>query len=81
MLRKEITIERQPAEEPEWGRIPGAVRRFGMSRSKFYELIWSRKIKSLCLRESGKTNGIRLIHFPSVREFLEREAKAQERKA
>jgi len=63
---------------PEWLRIDAAVKLFGISRSKLYELIADRKIKSFCLRERNKIKGIRLISFDSICEFLEKEANAQE---
>jgi hypothetical protein len=63
---------------PEWIRLAEATRRFGISRSKFYELIADRKIKSFCLRERNKIKGIRLISYDSICEFLEKEAEAQQ---
>jgi Helix-turn-helix domain len=51
---------------------------FGLSRSKLYELINDRKIKSFCLRERNKIKGIRLISFDSLSEFLENEAREQQ---
>jgi predicted DNA-binding transcriptional regulator AlpA len=62
---------------PEWLRVDAAVKLFGISRSKLYELISDRRIKSFCLRERNKIKGIRLISFDSVQEFLEREAIAE----
>lgn len=62
---------------PEWVRIDAAVKLVGISRSKLYELIADRKIKSFCLRERNKLKGIRLISFDSLIEFLENEARAQ----
>ena len=65
-------------QRPEWLRVDAAVNLFGISRSKIYELIADRRIKSFCLRERNKVKGIRLISFDSLREFLEKEAQAQE---
>jgi hypothetical protein len=62
---------------PEWIRIELAIKLFGLSRTKLYELIAERKIKSFCLRERNKIKGIRLISFDSLREFLEKEASEQ----
>jgi hypothetical protein len=79
MLKHELIIEQTSgSSQPEWGRIANAVRRFGIGRSKFYELIRDRRIKSFCLRERGKVKGIRMISFESVREFLENEAREQQ---
>jgi len=62
---------------PEWLRIPEATRIFGLSRSKLYELISERQIKSFCLRERNKIKGIRLLNYDSLCDFLQNEAKAQ----
>jgi hypothetical protein len=70
----------QPIQQrPEWLRIDAAVRLFGLSRTKLYELIADRKIKSFCLRERNKIKGIRLISFDSLSEFLENEAREQQK--
>jgi predicted DNA-binding transcriptional regulator AlpA len=66
------------AVTPEWIRINLAVKLFGLSRSKLYELITDRKIKSFTLRERNKIKGIRLINYDSLCQFLESEAQAQE---
>jgi hypothetical protein len=75
------TLANEPAQahfRPEWIRIDEAVRRFGISRSRFYQLIGDRKIKSFCLRERNKIKGIRLLSFDSICSFLESEAQAQQ---
>lgn len=61
---------------PEWVRIGAAVKLFGLSRSKLYELITGKRIKSFTLRERNKIKGIRLINYDSLCQFLESEAKA-----
>ena len=71
-------IEKQADEaRPEWLRIPNAVRIFGISRTKLYELIGDRKIKSVSLRERGQTKGTRLLSYDSLMEYLDRLAEAQ----
>jgi|SRR6516165_10299938 len=60
---------------PEWIRVDAAIRHFGLSRTKLYELITDRKIKSFCLRERNKIKGIRLISFDSLDQFLNNRAK------
>jgi excisionase family DNA binding protein len=65
---------------PEWIRVDPASELFGISRSKIYELISDRRIKSFCLRERGKIKGIRLISYDSLCEFLENEARTQAQK-
>jgi predicted DNA-binding transcriptional regulator AlpA len=66
-----------PPMRPEWLRIDDAVRIFGISRSKLYQLINERKIRSFSLRERNKLKGIRLINYDSISEFMEGEAVAQ----
>ena len=77
----EILADSPPIQthlRPEWLRVEAAVKLFGISRSKIYELIAARRIKSFCLRERNKVKGIRLISYDSLSEFLKNEAKAQE---
>ena len=62
---------------PEWLRIPDAVRIFGISRTKLYELIGNRKIKSVSLRERGQVRGVRLLSYDGLLEYLERLAEEQ----
>jgi predicted DNA-binding transcriptional regulator AlpA len=67
-----------PPMRPEWIRIDDAIRIFGISRSKLYELFNERKIRTFCLRQRNKLKGIRLINLDSLSEFMEAEAQAQE---
>ena len=55
---------------PEWERIPDITRRFGIKRSKLYELLQLRLIKSVSLCRRGNIRGIRLVSTDSVREYL-----------
>jgi hypothetical protein len=54
----------------EYGRFDDLQRRFGIRRSKAYELIQAGKIRSTCVKKKGARSGIRLIDFESVRQFL-----------
>jgi Helix-turn-helix domain len=63
---------------PELIRVNQAERLFAISRSKIYELIRDRRIKSFCLRERNKIKGVRLIFYDSLLEFMKSEAEAQE---
>ena len=60
------------AQDPEWLRVPEAVRRFGLGRSTIYELIHNHEIKTALIRRRGNTRGIRLISTDSLRAFVER---------
>ena len=62
---------------PEWLRIPSAVRIFGISRTKLYELISQRKIKSVSLRERGQVRGTRLLNYDSLVDYLDQLAERQ----
>ena len=62
---------------PEWMRIDVAVRLFGLSRSRLYQLIQERQIRSFALRQRGRRKGIRLISFDSLSDYLAREASVQ----
>ncbi len=66
------------SEQIEFGRFDELERRFGIRRSKAYELIKAGKIKSACVRKRGARFGIRLIDFDSVRRFLRESTGANE---
>ena len=54
----------------EFGRFPDLRSRFGIPRSKAYELISGGKIKSACIKKKGARTCVRLIDMQSVRDFL-----------
>lgn len=81
MTQYEILTDAPQVPRPEWLRIEAAVKLFGISRSTLYKLISEHRIKSFCLREKNKIKGIRLLNADSIRDFLEHEARAQEREA
>lgn len=56
--------------EVEFGRFGDLTQRFGIRRSTAYKLIAAGKIRSAVVRKKGARNGIRLIDFGSVRDFL-----------
>ncbi|HAK06117.1 MAG TPA: hypothetical protein DCO65_02400 [Spartobacteria bacterium] len=64
------SMDTEQIEQIEYGRFDDLQRRFGIRRSKAYELIDAGKIKSVAVRKKGSRAGIRLINFNSVREFL-----------
>lgn len=55
---------------PEFGSIEQTCRIFGLGRTKLYSYIKRGFVRSVCLREKGKSTGRRLVHLQSVREFL-----------
>jgi hypothetical protein len=65
------------APEPEFGRFPDLRRQFGLNRGDVYELIKAGLIKTVPLRLSGGKTAVRLIHLPSLREYLYGEMKRQ----
>jgi hypothetical protein len=72
-----LTDQATDDARPEWLRIPNAVRIFGISRTKLYELIAQRRIKSVSLRERGQTKGTRLLSYDSLMEYLDQLAESQ----
>lgn len=69
---KQKTVD--AAGKPVWLRIPQAVAIFGIGRTKLYELIASKRIKSVSIRDRGKTRGTRLVSYDGLSEFLESNA-------
>ena len=55
---------------PEFGRVIDVQKLFGIKRGILYRWIADRKIKSVCIREPGNIQGVRLIHLASVREYI-----------
>ena len=53
-------------------RIPGAVKYSGLSRSRLYELLTERRIKSICVKSyKAAMRGVRLIDRESIDLFME----------
>jgi len=65
------TTKRCEPLQPEWVRIPDAMKFSGIGRSRLYELIESGKIRSVCLRKREKLRGIRLVSIRSLRDFID----------
>jgi hypothetical protein len=59
---------------PEWARLPtrGPDPLFGLSRAFYYQLITAGQIKTACIRRPGASTGVRLVHVPSVRAYIEK---------
>ena len=68
-----------PVRIEEWYRLPSprGGRLFGMSRTTLTELALAGAIKSVLLRKPGAKRGIRLIHGPSLQQYLLGEMEAQ----
>ena len=63
----------------EWARPPKNGQHLeGLSRSYIYRLIESGSLKSMSLITPGAKKGVRLIHVPSLREWLATQAEKQE---
>jgi hypothetical protein len=57
---------------PRWLRIPSAVKYSGLSRSRLYELLGQRRIKSICLKSHNSAlRGVRLVDRESIDLFME----------
>jgi len=55
---------------PEFGRVIDVQRLFGVKRGILYRWIGEGKVKSVCIREPGNVQGVRLIHLASVRDYI-----------
>jgi hypothetical protein len=55
---------------PEFGRVNDVQRIFGVRRGILYRWIGEGKVKSVCIREPGNIQGVRLIHLASVRDYI-----------
>jgi hypothetical protein len=64
------TIGRVGELQPEWLRVPDAVRLSGIGRSHLYQLIERGRIRSVCLRERQKVRGIRLVNVSSLHHYI-----------
>lgn len=58
---------------PEFIRVPDVEKTFGIKRGHIYALISAGAVKSVCLRKPGAKTGVRLVHFQSVRDYLNRQ--------
>jgi hypothetical protein len=65
-----VRMDTQTDTQIEFGRFDDLQLRFGIRRSKAYELIQGGHIKSVCVKKKGARSGVRLIDFASVRQFL-----------
>ena len=63
-LNESMPLGGSASASPEYGRIPAAVARFGVSRSRLYLLAASGLV--LFIKDGGTT----LVDFASVREYL-----------
>ena len=60
--------------QPEFVRVIDVQRLFGIRRGHLYQLIGAGAVKSVCLRRKpGAKTGVRLVHFQSVRDYLNRQ--------
>jgi hypothetical protein len=66
-----VNTAEQEKFSPEWVRIQTATRLYGIGRTKFYELVASGTIRSICLRNRGSSKGIRLLSADSIRHYIE----------
>ena len=56
---------------PRWLRIPAAVKYSGLSRSRLYDLISEKRIKSICVKaHKGAARGVRLLDRESIDSFM-----------
>jgi hypothetical protein len=60
---------------PEFGRVRDVEKLFGVKRGILYRWIGEGKVKSVCIREPGNVQGVRLIHLASVRDYIHTQMK------
>ena len=60
---------------PEFGRVRDVEKLFGVKRGILYRWIGENKVKSVCIREEGNAQGVRLIHLQSVRDYINSQMK------
>ncbi len=58
---------------PEFGRVNDVQKLFGVKRGILYRWIGEGKVKSVCIREPGNVQGVRLIHLASVRDYINKQ--------
>lgn len=51
-------------------RVPQAIRIFGISRAKLYQLMKAKKFTSVSLAETNQSRATRLIDYASLRNYL-----------
>ena len=62
---------------PRWLTVPGAVKYSGLSRSRLYELLTERRIRSICIQShKAAARGVRLIDRESIDLFMENQPGA-----
>ena len=57
--------------QPEFLRVKGVERMFGIKRGKLYQLMRNGIVSSKSLRNRGTIRGIRLISADSVRDYID----------
>jgi hypothetical protein len=57
--------------KPEWIRLKEVPRIFGIGRTRIYELIAEKKIKTISMRKRGQRHGARLISYSNLAAYLE----------
>jgi predicted DNA-binding transcriptional regulator AlpA len=85
--KKKLTIDaarygRFVDSDPEFVRVPAVQTRAGIKRGICYRKIADGTFKSVLVREPGNKQGVRLVHWPSVKTYLHRlmEEQAKGRK-
>ncbi|MBL9143902.1 MAG: hypothetical protein JNM99_09495 [Verrucomicrobiaceae bacterium] len=74
-IHKNTLEARHAALGTTWARLPKAGERLeGLSRSYLYELLTANLIRSHVIKRRHCIKGIRLIHLPSLRAYIEKEA-------
>lgn len=75
MKAKAVTTEKvipggPSSADPEFVRVPDVERRAGIKRGLCYRKIRDGTFRSVLVREPGNKSGVRLVFWPSVRNYL-----------
>ncbi len=71
MLNTSPDVSSNTSDRPDWLRLPEATRRYGVSRSSWYELIANGRVKTVVLKKKGNIRGIRLLSRVSIDALME----------
>jgi hypothetical protein len=63
---------------PEWIRIDEAMALTGIRRTRLFQLLKGKRVKSASLAEPGQRGAVRLIHRQSLLDYIESRATGGE---
>jgi hypothetical protein len=64
-----VTLEMLQSTEPEYERVQGIMKRFGVSRPFIYDCL-KKGVKSIHIKNPGASRGVVIVNVKSMRDFL-----------